>query len=237
MIRVLIVEDNRTLGDGLRQSLETEGYDVHLVTRGDEAVHTAQTMLPGLIILDIMLPGQSGFAVLRELRTAGLTMPVLILSARGEDLDKIQGFRLGADDYVVKPVGLLELIYRVRAILRRTGATEDARTRYHRIGDVEVDLDGRTLSRAGMSIDVTPREFDLLSCLIEHRGVAVTREQLLSEVWGYPDPGDVQTRTIDTHVAVLRGKLESNPESPRHIVTVRKVGYRLESSARESRRS
>jgi len=226
--QVLVVEDNVNLALGLRHSLESDGHAVTVVHDGNMALERAQQESPELIVLDLMLPGLDGFTVLRELRAAGAVTPVLILSARGEEVDKIQGFRLGADDYVVKPVGLVELLLRVRAILRRsTGARDGDLAPSHRVGDVVVDLEARTVVRGGLDLDVTPLEFELLACLIRHRGRAVTRQTLLAEVWGFPDPGRVRTRTIDTHVATLRSKIETDPARPELILTVRKVGYRL----------
>ncbi len=228
MSHILVVEDNATLALGLRHSLESDGHEVDVVHAGDVGLARALAEPPDLIVLDLMLPGLDGFSVLRELRTSGDVTPVLILSARGEDLDKIQGFRLGADDYVVKPVGLVELLLRVRAILRRTAGTgaSDLPPR-HVIGDVTVDLEARTVAREGAAIEITPLEFELLACLIRHRGHAVSRETLLAEVWGFPQPGRVRTRTIDTHVATLRSKIEADASRPELILTVRKVGYRL----------
>lgn len=161
-------------------------------------------------------------------RDAGDETPVLILSARGEEVDKIQGFKLGADDYVVKPVGLVELLFRVQAILRRINKWRaPANGERHRLGDVEVDLGARTVTRGGRLLDVTPLEFELLACLIRHRGNPVDRGTILAEVWGFPEPGRVKTRTIDTHVATLRAKIEADPSEPELLLTVRKIGYRL----------
>lgn len=228
MSHILVIEDNVNLALGLSHSLESDGHSVMVAHDGEAGLAAALERSPDLIVLDLMLPGMDGFSVLRELRGADLGTPVLILSARGEDVDKIQGFRLGADDYVVKPVGLVELLLRVRAILRRAGgAPADAASR-HEVGDVTVDLDARTVVRDGSEVEITPLEFELLACLIRHRGRAVPRQTLLTEVWGFPEPGRVRTRTIDTHVATLRSKIEPDPSRPALILTVRKVGYRLE---------
>ncbi|HSM36864.1 MAG TPA: response regulator transcription factor [Longimicrobiales bacterium] len=237
MTRVVIVEDNESLALGLARSLEAAGYDVAVVGDGDSAVELVRADPPSLLLLDLSLPGRDGFGVLRALREHGVHTPVLILSARGQEAEKVQGFRLGADDYVVKPVGVLELLARVEAILRRSEprrspgvATADASgtpdPRPLHFGDVTVDPARRVVTKGGADVELTPREFDLLVCLLRRDGAAVARETLLTEVWGYKVP--VPTRTIDTHVSTLRGKLEDDPSRPRHVVTVRKVGYRLD---------
>lgn len=225
--RILIVEDNRNLALGIRRALETEGYDVAHVGRGDDATRRLGVGGVDLVILDLMLPGRSGFDVLRELRGGDDPTPVLILSARGEEIDKVQGFRLGADDYVVKPVGVLELLLRVQAILRRSGRSDVAEPATYRFGDVEVDEGARTVIRAGEPVELPRLEFDLLVSLLRANGHAVTRDRLLREVWGIARPARVRTRTIDTHISALRSKLEEEPGRPKHILTVRKVGYRL----------
>ncbi|MGI9627849.1 MAG: response regulator transcription factor [Longimicrobiales bacterium] len=230
MSHVLVVEDNVSLALGLRHSLESDGHTVDVVHDGRAVTDATTRTAPDLIVLDLMLPGLDGFTVLRQLRKADDPTTVLILSARGKEVDRIQGFRLGADDYVVKPVGLVELLLRVRAILRRSSTATPGQPieNRHQVGDVEVDLAARTASRHGSEIELTRLEFDLLACLIRHRGEVVLRETLLSEVWGFPEPDRVRTRTVDTHVATLRGKIEADPTQPVWIQTVRKVGYRLE---------
>lgn len=228
--RVLIIEDNEHLALGVRRSLETEGYDVDHVARGDTALERVADGGYDLILLDLMLPGATGFDVLRELRARGDDTAVLILSARGEEVDKIQGFRLGADDYVVKPVGVLELLFRIRAILRRLGPGRAGpkTPALFTFGDIDVDEGARTVSRGGEPVELSRLEFDLLVVLLRADGHAVSRERLLREVWGIPRPDRVRTRTIDTHVGGLRNKLEPEPGRPRHILTVRKIGYRLD---------
>jgi DNA-binding response OmpR family regulator len=173
------------------------------------------------VILDVMLPGLDGFRVLRTLREEKRNMPVLVLTARGEEADKVRGLKLGSDDYVTKPFGLLELLARVEALLRRGAASSSV----ERFGDVEIDRAARTVFRAGEAVDLAPKEYDLLIALVDRNGAVVSRIDLMRQVWGYAD--SVITRTIDTHIAVLRRKLESNPARPRHVMTVRKVGYRL----------
>ena len=228
MARILVVEDNTDLAYGLRNNLEIEGYEVEVEEDGQKGLQRARTMKPDLLILDLMLPGLDGYRVLRRLREDGLTMPVLILTARGEEADKVMGFRLGADDYVTKPFGLLELMARVAALLRRTatpGALA-APVEPERFGDIEVDPSTRIVTKKGDSVALTPMEFDLLAALLRRNGVIASRVELLKEVWGHS--AAVVTRTVDTHVAELRRKLEDDAANPRHILTVRKIGYRLE---------
>jgi len=222
--RILVVEDSVDLALGLRSNLEIEGYHVDTAEDGATGLELARTLRPDLVILDLMLPGTDGFRVLRALRTAGFAMPVLILTARGEEADKVRGLRLGADDYVTKPFGLLELLARVEALLRR--ARQNAPPAVQRFGQVEVDAALRTVRLRGRSVDLAPKEFDLLLALLRGDGRVVSRTTLLREVWGYA--GDVVSRTIDTHIAELRRKLEDDPSTPRHILTARKSGYRIE---------
>lgn len=225
MNRILVVEDSADLAFGLRNNLEIEGYEVDVATDGRQGLELARAGNPDLIILDLMLPEMDGFRVLRELRSEGRNMPVLVLTARGEEADKVRGLKLGADDYVTKPFGLLELLARVEALLRRGSPGTPANV-VERVGDIEIDTGARTVQRDGQSIDLAPREFDLLLALIRHRGKVVSRQQLLTEVWGHT--GEVVTRTVDTHIAELRRKLEPDPAAPRYIATVRKAGYRLD---------
>ena len=226
MTRVLIVEDNHDLAFGLRNNLEIEGYGVDVASDGPSGLAAARQLRPDLIVLDLMLPGMDGYRVLRQLREDGLAMPVLILTARGEEADKVRGFRLGADDYVTKPFGLMELIARVEALLRRTrppaGASAVA---VQRFGEVEVDPATRSVRRGEEPVALTPMEFDLLVALLRRQGAVVSRLELLKEVWGHSSA--VLTRTVDTHIGELRRKLEHDPSTPRHILTVRKAGYRL----------
>ncbi|MFN2637608.1 MAG: response regulator transcription factor [Gemmatimonadaceae bacterium] len=228
---ILILEDNETLALGLRTSLEVEGYKVDCVTNGNEGLDWLEDHNPDLIVLDLMLPGLNGFEVLRRYRARGGAAAVLILSARDQEVDKVQGFRIGADDYVVKPVGVLEFLARVEAIIRRLtptarATTDGARVSQHRFGDVVVDLRTRTVSRGGKPVDLSPMELDLLAFLIDSGGDIVSRDTLMRQVWRYSL--GVTSRTVDQHVARLRNKLEPDPGEPRHLITVRKAGYRFQ---------
>jgi DNA-binding response OmpR family regulator len=222
--RILVIEDNADLAFGLRNNLEIEGYAVEVAADGAQGLGRARQTRPDLVILDLMLPGLDGFRVLSALRAAGSTIPILILTARGEEADKVKGLRLGADDYVTKPFGLMELLARVEALLRRTGATP-AET-VVRFGDVEVRPEPRTVTKRGRPVELAPKEFDLLMALWRRRGAVVSRPELLRGVWSYSE--EAVTRTVDTHIGELRRKLEDEPSAPRHILTARKAGYRLE---------
>ena len=223
MTHVLVVEDERNLALGLRANLEVEGYEVAVAGTGEAALAAAAARPPDLVILDLMLPGLDGYDVLAGLRARGMRCPVLILSARAEEIDKVRGFRAGADDYVTKPFGVMELLLRVQVLLRRGGAV-DAGDRWA-FGEVEVELSRRAVRRNGREVALTPRAFELLIALLRRGDAPVTRHELLRTVWGYD--ASVTTRTVDAHVAELRRKLEPNPAEPRNILTVHKVGYRL----------
>ncbi|HEV8498159.1 MAG TPA: response regulator transcription factor [Gemmatimonadaceae bacterium] len=227
MPRILIVEDNPDLAYGLRTGLEIEGYDVQVAEDGETGLDRARSWGPDLVMLDLMLPGMDGYRVLRSMREGGSDVPVLILTARGEEADKVLGFRLGADDYVTKPCGVLELLARVGALLRRSRIAERAGADgIERFGTVEINPASRTVTKEGTAVALSPKEFDLLLALVRRRGAVASRVELLREVWGHRV--EVMTRTVDIHIAELRRKLEDDPSEPRHILTVWKAGYRLE---------
>lgn len=226
MKRILVVEDQPEMGELLARNLALEGFEVRRLENGLEVLPLTRTWRPDLVILDLMLPGLDGFEVLRGLRGAFRNLPVIILSARGDEADKVRGFRLDADHYVTKPFGLLELLERVHALLRRSAGSDDkSRDEYVTFGDVAVDVMARTVSRSGVTVPLSPRGFDLLLALIQRGGDVVSRVTLLREVWGYQ--ALVLSRTVDSHVAELRRKLEADPAHPRHILTVYKTGYRF----------
>ena len=228
MTSVLVVEDNADLAFGLRNSLEIAGYEVAVAGDGVTGVAQAREFDPDVIVLDLMLPGMDGYRVLRALREDGLAMPVLILTARGEEADKVLGFRLGADDYVTKPFGVLELLARIEALVRRSRGWREttAAPTVERFGEVEIDVHARSVRRAGERVELTPKEFDLLVALLRRPDRVITRNELLNLVWGYNS--SVVSRTVDTHVAELRRKLEHDAAKPRHILTVWKVGYKFQ---------
>ena len=226
MTRILVVEDERDLALGIRANLEVEGYDVVVAHTGEDGLAQARTCDPQLIMLDLMLPGMSGYDVLAGVRTTDTAVPVLILSARGEEVDKVRGFRTGADDYLTKPFGVMEMIVRIEALLRRsTPAPGASSASIMHIGEVQVDPDRHAVIRDGVELPLTPKALDLLRALVKRANRVVTRQELLREVWGYS--ADVTTRTVDAHVAELRRKLERDPGKPRHLLTVWRVGYRL----------
>jgi len=226
--RVLVVEDNPDLAFGLRNNLEIEGYAVDVAADGPSGLERARAWEPDLVVLDLMLPGMDGFRVLRTLRQDGFEQPVLILTARGEESDKVMGFRHGADDYVTKPFGVLELLARVDALLRRFARASalDGRGAITQFGDIEIRRSARTVTRGGAPVTLAPMEYDLLCALIDRAGAVATRHELMREVWRYDT--SVVSRTVDTHVVELRRKLEDDPAHPKHILTVRKAGYRFQ---------
>jgi DNA-binding response OmpR family regulator len=220
--RILIVEDDPDLARGLRSNLEIEGHETLLAQDGRSALEVARrTPAPDLVVLDLILPGMDGLRVLSELRRHDAATPVLVLSARETEGDKVRALRLGADDYVTKPFGIMELIARIEALLRRGGRQLAPTLRF---GELEIDTGARTVRRGGEEVPLRPMEYELLLALVRRRGEAVSRLDLLREVWGYA--GAAETRTVDTHVFELRRKLEADPARPRHLLTSWRVGYR-----------
>jgi DNA-binding response OmpR family regulator len=227
MARILVVEDNADLAAGVEYNLKLEGYDVRVSGDGRDAIAAAAEWKPDLVLLDLMLPGVDGYRVLQEIRGRGERIPVLILSARGEEADKVRGFRLDADQYVTKPFGILELLERIAALLRRSAREHAPATQTSlSFGDVHVDLGSRSVTRGGQTVAITPKAYELLLALVRRNGVVASRAELLKEVWGYG--AFIMTRTVDSHIAELRRKLDDQ-DAPRHIITVWKVGYRFES--------
>jgi len=221
---VVVVEDDVAIAMGLRINLEKEGYDVRLAADGEAALATIRGAKPDLVILDVMLPNMNGFEVLQTLRREGFGMPVIVLSARTGEIDKVTGLELGAEDYVAKPFSLAELLARVRAALRRGHAVVKPQTMG--FGDVIIDIAAREVRRNGAVVEMTATEFDVLMCLVEARGKALTREHIFHKVWGPKHHGT--PRTIDNFIQQLRAKLEPNPQEPKHFHTVRGVGYRFD---------
>jgi two-component system, OmpR family, alkaline phosphatase synthesis response regulator PhoP len=222
---ILVIEDDPSITMGLELNLRAEGYKVILAHDGEEGLAKARTLDVDLLILDVMLPRLNGFEVLRVLRGEGREIPVLMLSARGAEMDKVMGLELGAEDYVTKPFGLAELLARVRAILRREGKARGGRSQVFRSGELEINADTRQVLRDGKAVELTATEFDVLLCLVEAKGRVLSREQIQAHVWGPDHHGT--TRTVDNFLLQLRSKLEVDPAEPKHLVTVRGVGYRF----------
>jgi len=226
--KILLVEDEPGLVLTLTDRLESEGYAVDSARAGGEALKKAAESPYDLILLDVMLPGKSGFDVCRELRSRGSSTPILFLTARGEVADKVVGLKLGGDDYLTKPFDMMELTARVEALLRRSSGSaseEGAASVRYAFGDVEVDFRKAEVTRGKIALELSALEFKLLKYFIENRGATLSREELLSRVWGYD--AAIQSRTVDVHVSGLRQKIEPNPARPQYVVTVHKLGYRF----------
>jgi DNA-binding response OmpR family regulator len=221
--KVLVVEDEPGIALGLRNDLTLEGYAVGVASDGETASQLARDASFDLILLDVMLPKKDGFAVCRDLRRAGVKTPVILLTARAQEAEKVLGLELGADDYVTKPFSPLELCARIKAVLRRT--TSDVPPVFH-FGNVEVDFSRCTARRAGASVELTPLEFKVLSTLIHARGRLLSRDQLITQVWG--EGVSITDRVVDNHILNLRRKLEDAPAEPRYLLSVRGLGYRFE---------
>jgi DNA-binding response OmpR family regulator len=222
--RVLIVEDDEAMSVALHDGFSYEGYEVTVARDGEEGLRLASTEPADLVILDVMLPKMTGLDICKQLRAEGKAVPIIMLTARGQEIDKVLGLKLGADDYVTKPFGFLELLARAEAVLRRAGG-QSAPLDAYRFGDVAVDFKRHEATKGGQPIELSPREFELLAFFIQHRGEIVTREKLLDAVWDYN--AIPFTRTVDMHIAKLRKKIEDNPADPRHVVTVHRLGYKF----------
>ena len=222
--KILVVEDEPNMVAGLRDNFEFEGYEVITARDGIEGLERALAESPDLVVLDVMMPRMSGLEVCRQLRAKRASIPIIMLTARGQEVDKVVGLELGADDYVTKPFSIRELLARVRAILRRTAAVPNNQGQ-HSFGDVEVDLHRRRVLRSGKLLDISSKEFELLKYFICHPGETLSRDRLLEEVWGYDNYPT--TRTVDTHLVRLRQKLEPDPEQPQYFITVHGTGYQF----------
>ena len=224
MPRLLVVEDDPAILTGLVDLLEREEFEVLTARDGAAGLKSGLQEEIDLIVLDVLLPKLDGFEVCRRLRADNVTIPILMLTAKTQEADKVMGLERGADDYVTKPFGVAELVARVKALLRRSSGPDGVGT--YAFSDNRVDFATRRVEKSGREVTLTARQFDLLRYLIRHRGRVVTREELLRRVWGYDDPPI--TRTVDAHVAALRNRLESKPARPKHFLGVRSVGYRFQ---------
>jgi two-component system, OmpR family, alkaline phosphatase synthesis response regulator PhoP len=224
MKRILLVEDEPGLVLTISDRFRSEGYETASATDGPSGLARATDEAWDLILLDVMLPGMSGFDVCRDLRRKGVTTPVIMLTARGQVVDKVLGLKIGADDYLTKPFDMMELLARVEVQLRRTPASAAGPHRFQ-FGEVVVDTRKAEVTRGGEAVDLSAREFLLLKYFVEHKDETLTREQLLNDVWGYH--ATPTTRTVDVHVAWLRQKIEPSPKLPRHILTIHGLGYKF----------
>ncbi len=224
MPKVLIVEDDASMAVALKDGFEYEGYEVLTARDGAEGLRLARDGRPDLMVLDVMLPKLNGLDLCREIRKEGNSLPIIMLTARGQEIDKVLGLKLGADDYVTKPFGFMELMARVEALLRRISGSGPSVDSYE-FGDVAVDFKKAEARKGGQLLEMTARELKLLKYFIEHRGQVVGREELLDSVWDYNEAP--LTRTVDMHVAKLRKKVEDTPAEPKYIVTVHRVGYKF----------
>jgi two-component system alkaline phosphatase synthesis response regulator PhoP len=224
MAKILIVEDQKDMVTGLVFNLEAQGHEVSAAYDGEAALASAEKEKPDLIILDIMLPKKDGFEVCRELRRNGHDVPILMLTARREEADKVLGLEIGADDYLTKPFGLSEFLARVKALLRRRPG-KDVQLETCRFGTVEIDFKNYQATRDGAPVDLTQREYEMMKLFVRNRDKVISRNMFLNEIWGYDR--FPTTRTVDAHIAGLRQKLETDPENPRFIVTVHGLGYKF----------
>ena len=223
---ILIVEDDEAIATGLALNLRLEGFRTATACDGVDAEKKIKAKTPDLVLLDIAMPKKDGLELLKELRDAGNSLPVIVLSARGGEYDKVAALRLGADDYVTKPFTLAELVARIDAVLRRASGFQSQERTPKRFGDVEVTHETRTVQRGGNEVKLTHLEFELLSYFLRNPSKVLARDQLLRDVWGQKGAGS--QRTVDNFVAQLRAKLECDPEAPKHFVTVRGSGYRFD---------
>jgi two-component system alkaline phosphatase synthesis response regulator PhoP/two-component system response regulator VicR len=223
MARILIAEDEPDIALGLQQDLLLEGYEVEVVGDGQKAVDRADQGEIDLVLLDVMLPRKDGFAVCRELRRAGKRMPIILLTARTQEAEKVLGLELGADDYITKPFSPMELRARIKAALRRSA---ELMPQVYRFADYDVDFGRFELRKNGKPVDLTPIEFKLLAAFVQHRGNVLSRQQLLDHVWGRGV--FVTDRVVDTHIGNLRKKVEENPDQPAYLISVRGIGYRFD---------
>jgi DNA-binding response OmpR family regulator len=222
--KILVVEDEPAMVAGLRDNFEFEGYDVITARDGVEGLERALDESPDLVVLDVMMPRMSGLEVCKQLRAKRASLPIIMLTARGQEVDKVVGLELGADDYVTKPFSIRELLARVKSVLRRTAVLPKDKEQ-HSFADVEVDLRRCRVLRSGKALDISSKEFDLLKYFICHSGETLSRDRLLEDVWGYENYPT--TRTVDTHLVRLRQKLEPDPEQPQYFLTVHGTGYRF----------
>jgi len=223
--KILIIEDEEDIVRGLEINLSREGYRVLKAATGDAGLQLAIKENPNLIILDLMLPGMNGLDVCRELRQKGFEAPIIMLTAKSEEIDRVVGLEIGADDYLTKPFSLRELLARIRVQLRRQPPRSSGQLSYYRFSDIEIDFEKHCATRSGRALELTAKEFEVLRLLIRRRGEVVTRERMLNDVWGYE--AYPTTRTVDNHILKLRQKLEEDPANPKYILSIYGEGYKF----------
>lgn len=224
MARILVVEDEPEMQRGLKDNLEFEGYEVEVIGNGKQALDVLVTKKFDMVLLDVMLPGMSGFDVCKNARSQGITIPIIMLTAKGEEVDKVLGLEFGADDYITKPFSLRELLARVKAVLRRSSGVKSIAGNIT-IGLLEVDFESYTATKKGKNVSLTSKEIDILRYLWQHQKQVVSRDDLLKNVWGYDE--SITSRTVDNFIVKLRRNIEKDPSHPKHIITVHGTGYKL----------
>ncbi|MCK9409968.1 MAG: response regulator transcription factor [Bacteriovoracaceae bacterium] len=225
MARILVIEDEPEMQRGLRDNLEFEGYTVQVIGEGKKAMETIRSAKFDLILLDVMLPGMSGFDICKNARTEGITAPIIMLTAKGEEVDKVLGLEFGADDYITKPFSLRELLARVKAVLRRVPVNTKTVSAKATIGALEIDFESYTAQKKGKPVAMTSKDFDILKYLWIHQQQVISRDELLKHVWGYDE--SISSRTVDNFIVKLRRHVEKDPSSPKHIITIHGTGYKL----------
>ncbi len=225
MAKILIIEDEVEMANSLKDNFEFEGHEVAVAFDGEEGIKSVYSFSPDLIILDIMLPNKSGYDVCRELRSNEISIPIIFLSARGQEIDKVLGLELGADDYITKPFSVRELIARVNAVLRRYAAKPKMNKTNYKIGKLLINFEKLTAVDENGKVDLTFKEFEVLEYFVKNEGRIISRSELLDHVWGYDN--FPTTRTVDNHIAKLRKKIENDPMEPKHIFTVYGIGYKF----------
>ena len=230
MARILIADDEPSIVMAVRDELAFEGFEVHSATDGPAAMESARELRPDVLLLDLMLPGLNGFEICRQLRREMAEIWIIMLTVRGQEVDRVMGLELGADDYVTKPFSLRELVARVKVGLRRQAGRRASPL--HRLGDLQIDLASHRVTRNGTEVSLTRKEFEILELFLTRPGEVITRDEFLNKLWG--EDVYVTHRVIDTHMAALRKKLEDDPNNPQHLLSVRGVGYRLDANTSES---
>lgn len=225
MSRILVIEDEPEMQRGLRDNLEFEGYDVEVIGDGKKGLDALVSKKFDLVLLDVMLPGMSGFDVCKNARAQGVTIPIIMLTAKGEEVDKVLGLEFGADDYITKPFSLRELLARVKAVLRRSPSDRKSAEVKITLGLLEIDFESYTATKKGKSVSLTSKEYDILRYLWQHQKQVISRDDLLTNVWGYDE--SITSRTVDNFILKLRKSIEKDPSYPKHIITVHGTGYKL----------